>query len=472
MKKQKNQAKKNQAKKNSNNKSVKNNVKSNENFNAKNVVNDDVEQNVYEVAEVEIETHEVEEAASSAKVKEKKVKQKKSGGAAFLVLKIVIALVLVLVIVYFGFTCTVREGNAAIITRFGKPRATVTEAGLNFKLPWPFESVITYDTREQYFETKQLETLTMDKKNIAFQSYVVWKIDDPLKYHIATTSNNGSVDVNAAIQTSVYSAINTVMGQYNLSDLVSSSNDNLKTNEIQKKIYDKVKESCKNTYSIDIIDVSILRLSYPTANLPNILNNISAERQAVINTIMAEADKKVNDIEQAAKVEGDIIIAEGVDEAAKIKAEAEKEVAAIYAAAQEANIELFKFLKELDTIVNSVNSTTVLVVDSNAYPFNILLDYGQNIDEDTSVITELEYILSCLEEEDRTALVDAISKLLVEQGKQTSSESSSDNDTSSDAVTDSDNSSESIDGIEGSEPDTDLEDEEESVSDEIEVGGT
>ena len=364
---------------------------------------------------------EQQETVDKQEPKEKKEK-KKSGGAAFLVLKIVIALTLVLVIFYFGFTCTVREGSAAIITRFGKPRETITEAGLHLKLPWPFENVITYDNREQYYETRQLETLTMDQKNIAFQSYVVWKIDDPLKYHVATMKDGVSINVNEAIQTSVYNAINTVMGKYNLTDLVSSQNKNLKTKEIQKKIFERVRTSCRDTYSIDIIDVSILRLSYPDANLPNILTNISAERQGVIDTILAKANAQASQITSSADSEAAQIIANGQIEASKIRAEAEKEVAAIYAKAQEANIELFKFLKELDTIVNSVNANSVLVVDSNAYPFNILLEYGQSVDENTSIITELEYVLASLSEKDRTALTDAIHTILATQGNHNATE--------------------------------------------------
>lgn len=351
---------------------------------------------------------------------------KKSGSVAFLMLKIIIAVVLVLVIFYFGFTCTVREGNVAIITRFGEPITTITDAGLHFKLPWPFEDVITYDGREQYYETTQLETLTMDRKsNVLFQSYVVWKIDDPLKFHMATTKDDGSIDINAAIQTSVDDAINTVMGKYNLSDLVSSTNENLKTDEIQEEIFKRVKKSCGNTYSIEIIDVSILRLSYPTDTMNRIIEKIKTDRNIEITNITNEASKEANDIIISANDEATKIRGEAAEEVSKIRADAEKAVAEIYAAAQEANIELFKFLKELDTIVNSVNANTVLVVDSNAYPFNILLEYGQIVDENTSVITELEYIMSVLSEEDREALVDAILLLLSTQGNQGNAESES-----------------------------------------------
>ena len=63
-------------------------------------------------------------------------------------------------------------------------------------------------------------------------------------------------------------------------------------------------------------------------------------------------------------------------------------------------------------IKSSVNSNSVLVVDSNAYPFNILLEYGKTVDENTAVIEELEVLLSSLPDKDRDALVIAIGELM------------------------------------------------------------
>ena len=127
---------------------------------------------------------------------------------------------------------------------------------------------------------------------------------------------------------------------------------------------------------------------------------------------MAKANAEANKITSEANAKAEEIKAAGEKEAAEIRANTERDVAKIYAEAQEANIELFKFLKELDTIVNSVNQNSILVVDSNAYPFNILLEYGQTVDENTAVIEELEYILAELPENDRTALVNAITELI------------------------------------------------------------
>ena len=364
-------------------------------------------------AEQTVET----EAVEDKKVKNKNKKDKnKSGGASFLVLKIVIAITLVLVIFYFGFTCTVREGNAAIITRFGKPRETITEAGLHLKLPWPFESVITYDNREQYYETTYTESLTKsltkDSKNIAFKFYVVWKIDDPLKYHIATTQNGTSIDVNNVIETSARNAIATTIGKYELSDIVSSSNENLKIDQFQSEIYQKIKASCGSTYSMNIVDVKILRISYPDENIDAIVNNIAIERENYAKFIESQGEQEAQSIKNSAGEEVARIEGSAKAEYNELIKAAESEVASIYAAAQEANIELYKFLKELDTIVNSVNSNSVLIVDSTAYPFNILLDYNKTIGNDTDVVEDLEYILSKLPDDDRAALVTAIEDLI------------------------------------------------------------
>ena len=347
---------------------------------------------------------------SKAEKKAAKKAKNKDGGVGFLILKIAIAVVVAVVVFFFGFVCIVREGNAAIILRFGAPRQTITESGPYLKLPWPFETVVTYDNRQQYLESNNLETTTMDKKNIILKSYATWQISDPLVYHNSVGAN-GTVD--SYIKNQIFSATNSVMGTYNLSDLISSENDNLKTEEIQQKIFELVKANCEANYGITIRDVSILRISYPETNLQSIFANISAERQGVIDAILADANAKASNITSSADAEASKIIAEGENKAAEIRAATEKDVASIYAKAQEANVELFKFLKELDTIVNSVNSNSVLVVKSDSYPFNILLDYSKEVDESTDVVEELEYILAQLPEEERKELVKAIEELIV-----------------------------------------------------------
>lgn len=101
-------------------------------------------------------------------------------------------------------------------------------------------------------------------------------------------------------------------------------------------------------------------------------------------------------------------------EAAAIKAETEKAVARIYAEAQTANIELYKFLKNLDAVVASVNSSTILVIKTTDPPFNVLKEYADSLDieGDQTVVKDLSYILSKLNETDRQNLITAVETLI------------------------------------------------------------
>lgn len=331
------------------------------------------------------------------------------------VLKIFLAAAVVVLIGYFGFTCKVQEGNCAVILRFGAPRQVVTDAGLYFRLPWPFESVVTYEGRMQYFESSRLETTTKDKRNIILQSYVVWQVSDPLLYHNSVGSQN---KIDAYINDQVFSATNGVMGAYNLSGLVSLESESLKMDEIQAKIKEQVKANCEEKYGITIADVSILRISLPDQNLESVFEQMKAERQKEIDAILAVAQRDADQMMQEADTKSAETIADGTKTAGEIQAETEKAVAGIYAEAQAANIELYQFLRNLDTLIASTNSETLLVVKADQYPFNILTEYSKQMtaEGNKTVISDLNYILTQLPEDQRVALVNAVYQL-IEQAK-------------------------------------------------------
>lgn len=339
---------------------------------------------------------------------------KKSEDKTLFYVKVAIAVIVVVVLAFFAFTTQVREGNGAIILRFGAPRKVITDAGLYLKLPWPFESVVSYDGRQQYLESDFLETTTKDNRNIILQSYVVWSVKDPLVYYNSIGSQEKA---DSYIKDQIFSATNSTMGAYKLSALVSLDKKEINTDDIQEKIFQQVRANCEKNYGITITDVNILRISLPDTNLQSVFEQMTADRQKEIDTILANAERDANKIITDADAQAAQIIAEGEIQAAEIKAKTEKEVAQIYAAAQKANVELYKFLLELDTLVASVNEDTVLVVTADSYPFNLLLKYSKMSNVGTSdevIIQDLNYIMTKLNDEDRKALSSAIFTLIKE----------------------------------------------------------
>lgn len=335
---------------------------------------------------------------------------KKAGGVAAAV-KYITAVLVLLVLVWFGFVCQVREGSCAVVLRFGAVRQEITEAGVYLKLPWPFETVVTYDARYQYLESNRLETTTSDKRNIILQSYVVWKIDDPVLYHNAVGAQG---TVNTYINDQVFSATNSTLGSYRLTELVSLEKEEIKIDQIQQDIFTRVHDTCLANYGIEVADVSILRISLPGTNLESVFAQMTVDRQKDIDAIMAQAQLESTQITTEAQKEAAQITAEGNTEAARINAETETEVARIYAEAQAANLELYQFLMNLDTMVSSVNENTVLVVRADEYPFNILTEYSASmvVEGNATVVNDLSYILSKLPDNDRKALTDAITQLI------------------------------------------------------------
>ena len=347
--------------------------------------------------------------------KEEVAEQKKKKTTSRLV-KIAVAFVVVLIVGFFGFTTEVREGSSAVILRFGAPRAEITEAGLYFKLPWPFETVKSYDSRVQYVESSNLETTTKDKRNVILQSYALYRVTDPLKFH---NSIGSTEQVESYIKDQIFSATNGVLGSYNLTALVSLEKEEIRQDEIQQKIYEAVSETCEANYGVTIDDVSILRISFPDTNLTNVFEQMKADRQKEIDAILAEARKNADKIVSDADTEYARIVAQAEVEAAEINAKTEAEVAKIYAEAQAANLELYQFLRELDTITSSVSESTVLVVTADSYPFNILLNYSEMLtdESDETVCKDLNYILQRLPEQERNDLINAVYQLIRESGK-------------------------------------------------------
>ena len=333
------------------------------------------------------------------------------------VAKYLTAAVVILVLFWFGFTHVVKEGECAVVLRFGAVREEISEAGLYLKLPWPFETVVTYDDRMQYLESNKLETTTKDKRNIIIQSYVVWEINNPVQFH---NSVGAQGTVETYIKDQVFSATNSTMGAYDLSALVSLEVEEIRINEIQNEIFNRVRENCLANYGINVKDVSILRLSLPDTNLEAVFEQMRADRQTAISVIVANAEREAKKITDKADIDASDITSSAQIDAAKIKADAETKVAEIYQQASDANIELFKFLQNLDAIVESVNSSTVLVVKANEYPFNILTEYAKEMDieGDKTVIKDLTYIMEQLNDQDRQALVDAVTAIIEDYEQQ------------------------------------------------------
>jgi membrane protease subunit HflC len=279
--------------------------------------------------------------------------------------------IIIFCILIYAFAFIVNEGNIAVVTRFGAPKEVVHEAGLHFKLPWPFEKVYTFDKRQHYYDTSFIETLTNDKKNVILQTYVVWNIDDALKFLQSTASREAA---EANLDSLVTNSKNGVLGRFNLSALVSTNKNELKLDEIEFQILSEVSEQALNRYGIKVTQVGMKKLGLPETNMEYVFEQMRSERLKYVEQIKAQGERDASIIRNEADVEVAELKAQGMNEAAKIKGEAELEAAKVYADAQKEDPAFYSFLRRLESAEKILGDKSTVIFRNDSAPFDVLSD--------------------------------------------------------------------------------------------------
>ena len=272
-------------------------------------------------------------------------------------------------IVFHSTAVIVREGEVALVTRLGRPVASDTEPGLHWKLPWPIDETTTLDVRRRVYETGHTEMLTRDKKNVIAQTFVVWRIGDPLVFHQAVgniqqaESKLDGLLTNAAIST---------LGGHDLSALVSTTPADLQVDQIEHELMASTTVTALKNYGVEIEQIQLERISLPEENVTAVLAQMRAERRQFAAKFQAEGEQEASRIRSEATLEAAKIRATGEQEAARIRGESAAEIAKTYADAHKVDPELYKFTRSLESLDKLVTGSTSLILRTDSEPFSLL----------------------------------------------------------------------------------------------------
>ena len=128
---------------------------------------------------------------------------------------VLVIAVIALVVVGSAGVYTVRENEYACTVRFSKIINTTDEAGLHFKVPF-IDSVKVFPKATMLYDISPSEVTTLDKQNMTVDSYVMWKINDPLKFYRTL----GTVSVaEQRLDAITYNELKNVMGTLAQADI-------------------------------------------------------------------------------------------------------------------------------------------------------------------------------------------------------------------------------------------------------------
>ena len=277
--------------------------------------------------------------------------------------KILTIVIAVLVVAASGLIFyQVDEREYVVITQFGEPIKAIREAGLNWKWPDPIQSVNRYNKRLMTYEMGETEYLTEDKKNVMVDAYVVWKIDDPIKY-MKTVKNRMGAETRLADILS--SEIGISLGKFDLSSLISTQPEKIKFGQMMQEVKSKISQKAVD-YGAAIADVKVTLLNFPERNKLSVFRRMRAERERIAKGYRSEGTEKALKIRADADKQKQIILSKAYESSQKIKGEGEARAIKIYAEAYQKDIKFYELIRTLESYEKFIDGKTTVVLSADS----------------------------------------------------------------------------------------------------------
>lgn len=274
------------------------------------------------------------------------------------ILTIVIALAIIIGLG--GSVVVTKENEYKLIREFGRVSRVIDTAGLSFKIPF-IQSADTLPKEILLYDLAASDVITMDKKTMMSDSYVLWKISDPLKF--AQTLNSSILNAERRIDTTVYNSIKNIISSMSQNDVISG-----RDGELSEAIMNNIGGTMEQ-YGIQLLAVETKQLDLPSDNKAAVYERMISERDKIAATYQAEGQAEAQVIRNTTDREIAISISNAQAEAAAVTAEGEAEYMRILAGAYNTpeRTEFYSFIRALDaarTSLTGTDNTLILPADS------------------------------------------------------------------------------------------------------------
>lgn len=278
--------------------------------------------------------------------------------------KILLGLVGIIVLLGLTTVFIVDETEQIVILAFGKPVRTITEPGINMKVPFPLQEKIRFDDRLLEYDSPPEEILSKDKKTLIVDNYVRWRIVDALQFlktvQAIPTALSRMDDI-------VYSELRRELGTHDMVEIITENREKL------MEIVTFNSNKATLDYGIEVLDVRIRRVDLPAENEESIYARMEAERNRQANKFRSEGEEEAQKIRASTDRDKTIILADAYKEAERIRGEGDAKAVEVYANAYSADPKFYEFVRTLDTYKKIVDDKTTLVLPADSRLFKLLL---------------------------------------------------------------------------------------------------
>lgn len=265
------------------------------------------------------------------------------------------------VVVAVGASVTVTQQNEyKLIRQFGKVDRVISSSGISFKIPF-IESTQSLPKETLLYDLAASDVITKDKKTMISDSYVLWKISDPLKF--AQTLNSSVESGESRINTAVYNATKNAISSMSQDQVITS-----RDGELSDMVMEAIGTNM-DQYGIELLKFETKQLDLPDDNKEAVYERMISERDNIAATYKAEGNSEAKVIRNKTDKEVAIQISDAKKQAEILEAEGEQEYMKILAQAygEDDRSEFYSFVRSLEALKTSMkgeDKTVILSADS------------------------------------------------------------------------------------------------------------
>jgi membrane protease subunit HflC len=282
--------------------------------------------------------------------------------------KIVVTLFAVLAVIMLAASTlfVVDQRQVGVVYALGEIKEVITEPGLKFKLPPPFQNVVFMDKRVQTLDSPETRPIfTAEKKSLVIDWLIKWRITEPRQF----IRNNG-VDfrnLENRLAPVVQAAFNEEITKRDVKGVLATEREKV-MNDVKIRLADEAK-----SFGIEIVDVRIKRVDFVADITDSVYRRMESERKQVANELRSQGAAEGEKIRADADRQREVIIAEAYRDAQKIKGEGDAKASAMYAEAFGRDPQFAQFYRSLEAYRASFRSKgDVMVIDPSSEFFKAM----------------------------------------------------------------------------------------------------
>ena len=204
------------------------------------------------------------------------------------------------------------QNEYKLVRQFGKVKRVISSPGISLKIPF-VETTATLPKETLLYDLSPSDVITKDKKTMISDSYVLWKIEDPLKF--AQTLNSSIESGESRINTAVYNATKNVISSMTQDEVITSRDGEL-SDAVMASIGDNMEQ-----YGVDLLLFETKQLDLPEDNKDAVYERMISERDNIAATYKAQGSSEAKVIRNTTDKEIAIKISEAEKKAEILEAE-------------------------------------------------------------------------------------------------------------------------------------------------------